>query len=121
MRTTKIKLLGNEYTLCCSTRFVVQMEETHGTFQDFLNKLVEGKAADKLDALEEMLRAGFIYDTREGMNPPEPPSREDILDGTALDDFAEINNAVFGAIAAGNERKVEAKPSKKGSGATQAE
>ena len=113
MRTTKIKLLGKEYTLCCSTRFVSKMEETHGTFQDYLNKLMEGKVADKLDTLEEMLRAGFIYDTREGLNPPEPPSREDILDGTALD--------VFGAIAAGNERKVEAKSSKKDSGATQAE
>lgn len=121
MRTTKVKLLGKEYTLCCSTRFVAQMEETHGTFQAYLNKLVEGKVADKLDALEQMLQAGYVYDTREGLHPPEPPSREDILDGTALDDFAEINNAVFGAITAGNTRKVEAKSSKKDSGATQAE
>lgn len=121
MRTTKVKLLGKEYTLCCSTRFVMEKEEEYGTFQEYLNTLVKNRTVEKVEALEQMLRAGFIYDTREGLNPPEPPSREDILDGTALDDFEEINNAVFGAIAGGTERKVEAKSSKKDSGATQAE
>ena len=55
MRTTKIKLLGKEYTMCCSTRFVAQMEETHGTFQNYLNKLVEGKVRDLKSAAQPEL------------------------------------------------------------------
>ena len=121
MRTTKIKLLGKEYTLCCSTRCMLAMEERSGSFSQFLDDLIKGKVSDKMFALEQMLRAGYVHDTREGKDPLEPPKMDDVYNCTCVDDYPEINKAIFEAITEGTKRKVEAKSSKKDSGATQAE
>lgn len=121
MRTKKLKLMGKEYTLCCSTRCMMAMEERSGSFSSFLDELLKGQMPDKLFALEQLLQAGYVYDTHEGLNPPAPPTMDEIMDCTALDDYPAINEAVYGAITAGTANKVKAENTKNEGGATQAE
>ncbi len=120
MRTTKIELNGTTYSLCLSTRVMMSLEDRAGSFSDFMGNL--GRIDNKIFLLSELLRAGYLTDKAAGLNPPEPPDQEALLDSTSFDDYEAINQAISAAITAGTKRKVEARAkSKKDGAATQGE
>lgn len=119
MRTTIIELSGVKYTLCFSVRCMAAMEAKGGTYAEFVQGL--DRVDNRMFMLSELLQAGYIYDKRQELDPPKPPSLEELLDILGPDDVETINAAIVEALAAGNQRTVEAKPTKKAHGATQAE
>lgn len=116
MRTTKITLRGVEYSLCLSTRVMMALEDRSGTFGDFMSSLT--RIDNKMFLLEQLLRAGYVADRLEGLDPPEPPDTDVLMDGTDLDDYEAINEAITKCLQLGTDRKVEARAKKKAGGET---
>ena len=119
MRTATIDLFGTKYTLCFSARCMANMEAQGGTYTDFVQGL--DRVSNRMFALSEMLQAGYIYDKHQELDPPKPPTLDDLLDKTGPDEMPAINAAIMTAFRNGNQRTVEARPTKKENGATQAE
>ena len=121
-RTAKITINGVTYTLCFSTRVMADLEDAYdATFQDVMDR-VSARTKDRVALLAALMRAGYIYDKNEGLDPPQPLSEDEIMDSTMWGDKNMIFDGIMDAMKAGNSRKVEARPkSKKANGATQAE
>lgn len=114
MRTTKITLGGNEYTLCFSVRVVRDCTERYGDVNKIYDAMSEGKEYQQLDEvlwlLSRMMDAGYRYDKSMGNEPVKPLSLDDLYDKLDINDLAGLQNAVVKAVVEGQAQNVIAKP-----------
>lgn len=96
MKTVKIKVCGTERILCKSLRVEKNLIAEFG--DDYAGKLEEGSVADKLNivigVVHEMIKAGDVYAKMNGIENPEPVSREDIEDCYDVADLIELEKAI---------------------------
>lgn len=111
MRTGSIVINKKEYVLCFSARVVRACTERYGSIDNIDKHLLEGTETQTMDEsvwlLEQMIAAGDRYAKQEGIENPAPLSYDEIYDLCGLDDLMGMRTKIFGAIADGNERKVE--------------
>ena len=121
-RTATITLNEVTYTLVFTVRVMADVEdEFNTTYQAFMEQVID-RTRMQVALLSALMRAGYKYDKDQGLEPPQPLSEDEIMDGTIWSDKNVIFDAIMAAMKAGNQRKVEARPkSKKANGATQAE
>lgn len=111
MRTTKINIRGTEYTACFSTRVVVDLEERFGDITKGLERIMsEKKVSEMFWLLSRMLNAGKKYCDLEGVEAPEPPTEDQLLDLVGIDEYETMFSGIADAVKAGNEQKIQTKP-----------
>lgn len=89
MRMGKIKVLGQEYKACLSTRIILHIEEKTGKgFEAGINELLgKGDMAGLFWLMAEMLKAGKTYADLTGEPAPEPPCYDDLIDLVGVDEY----------------------------------
>ena len=114
MRTTKIKLGGNEYTLCFSVRVVRDCTERYGDVNKIYDAMSDGAIYQQLDEvlwlLSRMMDAGYRYDKTMGNETVEPLSLDELYDTLDINDLAGLQSAVINTVTAGQSQNVIAKP-----------
>lgn len=130
MDTTKITLAGKEYPLAMNLGLIMKIEAKGETVGSMLDKISELSVTDSLWMLSAMMTAAKEMDTYRRGKGLEPVCEEDFTPLTVEDlqnTFTYVNymEDIFiklqEAMTALLKPNVEAKPSKKGKGATQAE
>lgn len=121
MRTTKIEIHGKEYLLCLSTRVIQNIEERGETIGSELQKVMNGSVKETFWLTHQMLAAGHKYAQYEGLENPEPPTLDYLLDTIGPDEYKGLYSVIGQAVKNGSQATVEVEPSKKDDGATQAE
>lgn len=120
MRTGEIEIGGVQYPLCFSLRVAQCCAERYGAM-DAVAGAIAGAAesgdtmgvlTECLWLLGEMLAAGRRYSALTGVETPEPPAGDALFDLWGLDDISMLRGKVFGTLAAGSRREVEAAPPK---------
>ena len=111
MRTGSVKINDKEYTICLSTRVLIGLEEKglslDGVFADTSHQLT-----NLMTLLSLMIDAGYRWQLMKGADDPEEPlTFEQLMDSTAIDQYAEIVQSITATVA--SERKVEATPPKR--------
>lgn len=110
MRTGRVKINDKEYTICLSTRVLIGLEEKglslDGVFADTAHQLT-----NLMTLLSLMIDAGYRWATMNGEEAEEPLTFEQLMDSTAIDQYAEIVQSITATVA--SERKVEATPPKR--------
>lgn len=120
MRKGEVEIAGVTYPLCFSLRVAQCCAERYGAM-DAVADAITGAAAsgDAMGVLTEclwlmgrMLEAGRRYGALTGAETPLPPAEADLFDLWGVDDIAMLQGKVFGTMAAGSRREVEALPPK---------
>lgn len=120
MRKGEVEIAGATYPLCFSLRVAQCCVERYGAM-DAVADVITGAAAsgDTMGVLTEclwlmgrMLEAGRRYSALTGAETPLPPAEADLFDLWGVDDIAMLQGKVFGTMAAGSRREVEALPPK---------
>lgn len=105
MRTSKLRLNGQEYLLCMSNRVLVDLEERGKNLETFLTE--DSKTITNICwLLRRMSEAGRAYAALAGLGDYQAISEDQILDGSSSEDYEAYMQAIFEA--ATGERKVEA-------------
>lgn len=109
MRTSFIKIAGNEHLLCMSNRVLTDLESKGKNLESFLTD--DGKTITNICwLLRRMSEAGRAYAKLSGMGDYPAITEDEILDASGSDDYEEYMRAILEA--ASGERKVDAEPLK---------
>lgn len=110
MRTGRIKINDKEYTICMSTRVLMGLEEKglslESVFADGTRQIT-----NIFTLLHLMMDAGYRWAKMNGMEADEPPTLDDLMDSTAVDQYQDIVAGITATLA-DQGRKVEATPPK---------
>lgn len=118
MRTAKIKLGGQERTLCFSVRVLRACVERYGSLSglyDALSTEEEGKSLDEaLWILAAMMAAGKKYAEANGLENPEPMTVDELMDTCDMADFVRLRGAITETLTNGSRPTIEVEPEKNG-------
>lgn len=113
MRISHVCIKGQEYPICFSTRVVISCEERAGGIDAELKKISEENSLKEMFwLLSEMLKAGVRYAKLEGLETPEPPGYEQLIDIVGIDEYQSMFSAVVDATTKGMQRKIEVEEEK---------
>lgn len=114
MRTTKLTLVGIEYTLCFSARVVRDCTERYGDVNKVFDAMSEGEQYQQLDEvfwmLSRLMDAGERYDRHMGLNPPPALTFDDLYDTLDINDLTGLQAAVVNSVISGQQQSVKARP-----------
>ena len=109
MRTSYIKIAGNEHMLCMSNRVLVDLESKGKSLETFLT--ADNQTITNICwLLRRMSEAGRAYAKLSGLGDYPAITEDEILDASGSDDYEEYMRAILEA--ASGERKVDAEPPK---------
>lgn len=110
MRTGRIKINDKEYTICMSTRVLMGLEEKglslEGVFADGAHQIT-----NIFTLLHLMMDAGYRWAKMNDEEAEEPPTLDELMDSTAVDQYEGIVAGITATLA-DTGRKVEATPPK---------
>lgn len=107
MITKTVEVAGKDYLLCASLRVVRYMNHVRA------KAISEEDSVDELvDMLKIMIDAGDKYAKTNGIDNPEPLSKDDILDYLGMDDYMRIQDAINAATLESSKRTLEVEPPK---------
>lgn len=110
MRTGRIKINDKEYTICMSTRVMMGLEENglslEGVFADGTKQIT-----NIFTLLHLMMDAGYRWAKMNGEDAEEPPTLDELMDSTAVDQYQDIVAGITMTLADAG-RNVEATPPK---------
>lgn len=109
MRTSMIKIAGNEHLLCMSNRVLVDLESKGKSLETFLTDSNQ-TITNICWLLRRMSEAGRAYAKLAGLGEYPAITEDEILDSSGSDDYEEYMRAILEA--ASGERKVDAEPPK---------
>lgn len=113
MRTGKVTINDKEYLICMSTRVLMGLEEKgltlEGVFADGSRQIT-----NVFTLLALMIDAGDRWARMNGQESPGTLSIDDLMDSTAIDQYADIVNSITATVASG--RNIEATPPKRKAG-----
>ena len=114
MRTGKIKIGGEEYLGCFSTRVLANVEDYTGmSFETGLNDILKKKSIkDIVWLITQLIDAGDRYANMEGIDNPGALTEDDIYDMVGIDDYEDMFGAVGDIVKAGTKPEIELKPGK---------
>ena len=115
-RCEKINFMGAERLATLNSRAIVELKA------DGIDVMKGWDANDfgtLVKIIYHVLQAGDKWAKRCGAENPEPPTMDEILDGTDLTDFEGIDEKLVKVIQ--GRREVEAKPNRKNAGAAQSD
>ena len=118
MKTVNVKIDGQEYPLCLSTRVMVALEgRARAGGRDLSGELqaimADGSVSGAFWLLAQMLKAGRrAAQMEDGPEPLEPPDYDELIDLVAVGEYAEIFRALREAVEAGMATTVQAEAPK---------
>lgn len=111
MRTTTVKLGGQEYLLCFSVRVSRACSERYGSVENIsaaLNGKNEAAVLDEVAWLfSQLTDAGHRYAKINGQNPPPPLSEDTILDCFDVAELMGLVDKIKTSISAGMSTNIE--------------
>lgn len=107
MRTSKINLLGAEYTLCFSAGVMIACEEKYGSINTALKGLEDERFETIFWLLHQMMLAGYGYCKINHIDAPEVMPYEQLIAVVGVDDLAGVSNHIVRAIQDGQKRNFE--------------
>lgn len=121
VKISTVSLRGVNYPAAFSLRVAMETADRYGDVDAVLEPGLPAAAALERKAwcLASMLRAGQKAAKAAGMEAPEPPTADDLLDSFGVDDVAQINHAILTVFAADSKTTVELEPDVKNAAATQ--
>lgn len=116
MRTSRAELFGKPRLLCFSTAVMLACCDRWGSTQGFFDTLDAGSQRDAIEATlwmaEQMMRAGGKYAERNGLEPCEVATVEEMIDICGVDDMPQVRAAILHTIIVDTDREQEAEPPK---------
>ena len=111
MKTGKIK--ETEYITCFSTRVLIAIEEREGDSTEGLKRILnDSKLDDLFWLLAQLIDAGARYAKMEGLNNPEPLTKDELIDMIGVDEYPSIFGEITQTVISGNTPNIETKPLK---------
>nr|DAJ90236.1 MAG TPA: tail assembly chaperone protein [Bacteriophage sp.] len=113
MKTGKIKIKETEYITCFSTRVLIAIEEREGDSTEGLKRILnDSKLDDLFWLLAQLIDAGARYAKMEGLNNPEPLTKDELIDMIGVDEYPSIFGEITQTVISGNTPNIETKPLK---------
>ena len=114
MRTGKIKIGGEEYLGCFSTRVLANVEDYTGmSFEAGLKDILEKQSIkDIVWIIAPLISAGDKYAKMEGIDNPGTLDEEEIYDLVGIDDYKGMFGQINEVVKAGTKPEIELKPGK---------
>lgn len=113
MRTGKVKIKGEEYLTCFSTRVLIDIEDKYGDSTEGLKGIMErAKVSELFWLMARLIDAGNRYAEMEGIENPGILSEDELIDSVGVDEYATIFKGVADTIAAGDKQTIQTKPTK---------
>lgn len=109
MRTGKVKINGKLYTICLSTRVLVNLEDQGLTLEGVMND-DRHQVRNIFTLLSLMIDAGSRWDKANGIPNAGTLTIDDLMDSTAVDNYGDIMKSLVEVVA--GERRIESVPSK---------
>lgn len=110
MRTGTIRINDKDYTICMSTRVLMGLEEKglslEAVFADTTHQIT-----NIFMLLHLMMDAGYRWALMNGEDADEPPTLDELMDSTAVDQYQDIVAGITATLAESG-RNVEATPPK---------
>lgn len=118
MKAVKIEVLGKERYLCNSVRVTKGIVQRFGGTSQMRDALTGGDTAQTLDAvvwlIQALLDGGYRYAKIQGLECPEPPTEDELLDGYDLTDLSSLQTLALKAMTDTSKPDVEATAVKNG-------
>lgn len=124
MRTAEITLNGVKYPMCFSLRVTKACEERYGGIENIDAALRETGAGNAINEviwlLRELIGGGVRYSKRMGIETPETPDADELLDTCDISDFAGLKNKIIETMSTGRTPGIEVEVDSKNAAAAPA-
>lgn len=120
MRTGKVRINKVEYTLCLSTRVMINIQKRYGCeFQEALGTILGENDVEKMFLLiADMIEAGARYEEMNG-NSGKRISFDGIVDSVSPLEYQELFSSLTEAISEGSKTNIETEVESKNANPTQ--
>lgn len=100
MKLGRITINNVQYPACLSTRVIIAIKnKTEKNFEEGINEILNGSNFENLFWLmSQMLDAGKRYSKLIGVESPEPPEEDGLLDLLGVDDYGKLLDTVTAAV-----------------------
>lgn len=107
MRTSKINLLGAEYTLCFSAGVMIACDEKYGGVDKAMQEMGAGKFEPAFWLLYQMMLAGKAYCEINHIESPELKPYDYLLNMVGVDELTNIHKSITETVQNGQKRNFE--------------